>query len=149
MNLTIFWQKCYLLKTWNRHCNAYFKFWECSTSVKKLLNSASCTFISCCFRPVSNPLHLKFIRTPYRKKEKLWYSPLSCFVNQVQVWTFCFIDLITWFDWKSHHNEMNMWFPKGRHRKPGSYILDFVLAGQGAWIRKIWSGTVLRWYVAY
>ena len=26
---------------------------------------------------MSNPLHLKFLRTPYRKKEKLWYSPVS------------------------------------------------------------------------
>ena len=52
------------------------------------------------------------------------------FVNQVQVWTFSFIGLITWFDWKTHHNEMTMWFPKGKYRKPGCYILDFVLDEQ-------------------
>ena len=66
-----------------------------------------------------------------------------CFVNQVQAWTFSFIDLITWFDWKTHHNEMTMWFPKGRYRKPGSYILDFVLDWKRSLIRKLWSGTVL------
>ena len=44
---------------------------------------------------------------------------------------------------------MIMWFPKGRCRNPGSYILDFVLAGRGAWIWKSWSGTVLLWYVVY
>ena len=43
-----------------------------------------------------------------------------CFVNQVQVWTLNFIGLITWFDWKTHHNEMTMWFTKGRYSKPGS-----------------------------
>ena len=42
------------------------------------------------------------------------------FFNQVQVWTFSFIGLITWFAWKTHHNEMTPWFPKGRYRKPGS-----------------------------
>ena len=42
-----------------------------------------------------------------------------------------------------------MWFPKGRYRKPGSYIFDFVLGGRGDWIRKIWSDTVLLWYVVY
>ena len=37
------------------------------------------------------------------------------FVNQV--WSFSFIGLIIWFDWKTHHNEMTMWFPKGRYSK--------------------------------
>ena len=86
----------------------------------------------------------------YSKKEKLWYSPLSSVLsNLVQVWTFSFIGLITWFDWKICHNELTMWFPKGRYRKPGSYIFDFVLGGRGDWIRKIWSDTVLLWYVVY
>ena len=48
-----------------------------------------------------------------------------CFVNQV--WTFSLIGLITWFDWKTHHNEMTAWFPKGKYSKLGSYIFDFVL----------------------
>ena len=62
------------------------------------------------------------------------------FVIVNQVWTFSFIGLITWFDWKTHHNEMTMWFPKGRYRKPGSYILDFVLD----WKRSLNQKT-LKW----
>ena len=41
------------------------------------------------------------------------------FVIVNQVWTFSLIGLITWFDWKTHHNEMTMWFQIGRCRKPG------------------------------
>ena len=77
----------------------------------------------CCFRSVSNPHHFKFLRTPYnRKKEKIWYSPVS----SVLLTKFRFLSvssvsiLINWFDWKAHHNEMTMWFPKGRCSKPGS-----------------------------
>ena len=51
--------------------------------------------------------------------------PAKTAVNQV--WTFSFISLITWCDWKTHHIEMTTLFPKGRYSKRGGYILDFVL----------------------
>ena len=37
-----------------------------STSVKKLSDPASSSFICCCFRSVSNPLNLKFLKIPNR-----------------------------------------------------------------------------------
>ena len=37
-----------------------------STSVKKLSDPARSSFICCCFRSVSNPLNLKFLKIPNR-----------------------------------------------------------------------------------
>ena len=99
------------------------------SSSEKLKDPADSSVISCCFRPVSNRLlnsrNLRSVtkvfcrfslqlvwKELYRKKEKLRYSTFfrSCLVNKI--WTFSCIGLITWSDWKTHHHEMTMWFPK-------------------------------------
>ena len=74
---------------------------------------------------------------------------LSVLLTKSEIWTLSFIGLITWFDWKTHHNEMTMWFLQGWYSKLGSELATFLtlFCGRGAWIRKIWSGTILLSYV--
>ena len=71
----------------------------------------------CCFRSVSNPLRLKFLRTPYRKKEKLCQMLLSFDLSSVLLTKFGLSVSSVWSSGlieKTHHNEMTVWFPKGR-----------------------------------
>ena len=83
-----------------------------------------------------HPLRLNFSEHLIERTLVLTFE--FCFVNQVQVWTFSFIGLITWFNWKTHHNEMTMWFPKDRYWKPGSYILTLF------WMRSL-NQKNLKW----
>ena len=93
-----------------------------------------------------HPLRLNFSEHLIERTLVLTFE--FCFVNQVQVWTFSLIGLITWFNWKTHHNEMTMWFPKDRYWKPGSYILDFALDEEPK-SEKLEVELFWLWYVAY
>ena len=70
----------------------------------------------------------------YRKKEKLWYSPLSSVLLTKfkfglwisSVWSPGLIEKLTIMKWPCDFQKVP------RYKKPGSYILDFVLAGRGA-----------------
>ena len=98
-----------------------------STSAKKLQDSASISFISCCFRSVSNPLYFKFLRTPYRKKEKLCYSPVSSVlltkfgISVPSVWSPGLIKKLTIMKWPSDFRKV------GTASQVASYIFDYVL----------------------
>ena len=68
----------------------------------------------------------------YRSKEKLWYSTFcwSCLVNQY--WTFSFIGLMTWFDWKLHRDFQNS-------SQLSTFFLTLVL------LRSLKQKEILKW----
>ena len=73
------------------------------------------------------PLRLKFLRTPYRKKDKIWYSSLSSglltkFKLSVSlIWLAGLIEKLAIMKLPCDFRKVY------RYSKLGSYILDFVL----------------------
>ena len=86
----------------------------------------------------------------YRKKEKLWYLWLwvptvlltKFGLSVSSVWSPGLIEKLTIMKWPCDLQKVGT-------ASQVAWVHSWLCFGRGAWIRKIWNGTVLLWYVAY
>ena len=83
------------------------------------------------------------------ERKALVYSPLSTVLltkfglSVSSVWSPGLIEKLTIMKWPCDFQKV------GAGSQVATFLTSWLCFGWGAWIRKIWSGTVLLWYVAY